>query len=129
MLLDFDGDGQLELGCISPFYGASLTIYHLDEFGNYVPQWKYERPEAETEMIHATWAGELLGKPTWVVGWRKGTKNTVAITWGDGNYQTEYIDQNTGAANVLHFVNQDGKDVIVAANREIDEAAMYTITE
>ena len=129
VLLDFDGDGQLELGCISPFHGASLTIYHLDEFGNYVPQWKYERPEAETEMIHATWAGQLLGKPTWVVGWRKGTKNTIAITWGDGNYQTEYIDQNTGAANVLHFVNQDGKDVIVATNREIDEAAMYTITE
>ena len=63
------------------------------------------------------------------MGWRKGTKNTIAITWGDGNYQTEYIDQNTGAANVLHFVNQDGKDVIVATNREIDEAAMYTITE
>lgn len=129
VLIDLDGDGQLELGCISPFHGASLTIYHLDEFGNYVPQWKYDRPEAETEMIHATWAGTILGKPTWIVGWRKGTKDTIAITWKDGAYQTEYIDRDAGCANVMHFVNKDGKDIIVATNREIDEAAMYTITE
>lgn len=129
VLLDFDGDGQLELGCLSPFHGASLTVYHLDEHGNYVPRWKYGRPEAETEMLHATWAGNLLGKPAWVVGWRMGTKDTIAITWKDGAYQTEFIDQNAGCANVMHFVNQDGKDVLVAANREIDEVAMYTITE
>lgn len=129
VLMDFDRDGRLELGCISPFHGASLTIYHLDEHGNYVPQWKYGRPESETDMLHATWAGSLLGKPTWVVGWRGGTKNTIAITWKDGTYQTEFIDQNTGCANVMHFVNKEGKAVIVGANREIDEVAMYTITE
>ena len=38
VLMDFDGDGKLELGLISPFHGNSLTIWHLDEFGNYVPQ-------------------------------------------------------------------------------------------
>ena len=79
VLMDFDGDGKLELGCITPFHGASLVIYHLDTHGNYVPQWKYSRPEAETEMIHATWAGNLQGKPTWIVGWRKGTRDTIAI--------------------------------------------------
>jgi len=129
VLIDFDGDGQLELGTISPFHGNSLTIYHLDEHGNYVPCWKYGRPEKETEMLHATWAGELLGRPTWVVGWRKGTKNTIAITYANGAYQTEAIDTDTGCANVMHFVNKDGKDVIVGTNREIDEVAMYTITE
>lgn len=131
VLLDFDGDGQLELGCISPFHGASLTIYHLDGHGNYVPQWKYSRPESETEMIHATWTCELLSKPTWVVGWRKGTKDTIAITWDKeaGTYRTEFIDQNTGCANAMHFVNKEGKDVLVATNREIDEVALYTITE
>lgn len=131
VLMDFDGDGKLELGCISPFHGASLTIYHLDEHGNYVPQWKYNRPEAETEMIHATWTCQLLGKPTWIVGWRKGSKDTIAITWDAeaGTYNTEFIDQNTGCANALHFVNKDGQDVIVATNREIDEVALYTIRE
>lgn len=129
VLMDFDGDGQLELGCIAPFHGASLVIYHLDQHGNYVPQWKYSRPEAETEMIHATWACELLGKPTWIVGWRKGTKDTIAITWADGDYRAEFIDRNTGCANAMHFVNHAGKDVIIGTNREIDEIAMYTITE
>lgn len=129
VLADFDGDGKLELGCIAPFHGNSLVIYHLDEHNNYVPQWKYSRPEAETEMIHATWVCDLLGKPTWIVGWRKGSKDTIAITWGDGDYVTEFIDRNTGAANALHFVNKDGKDVIVCTNREIDEVAMYIITE
>ncbi len=129
VLLDFDGDGQLELGCISPFHGASLTIYHLDECGNYVPRWKLDRPETDTEMLHATWAGTLLGKPTWVVGWRKGTRETIAITWRDGAYHTDTIDRDTGCANVMHLVDQEGRDTIVATNREIDEIAMYTITE
>lgn len=129
VLTDFDGDGQLELGCIAPFHGASLVIYHLDDHGNYVPQWKYSRPEAETDMIHATWTCQMLGKPTWIVGWRKGTKDTIAITWNDGDYVAEFIDRNTGCANAMHFVNHDGKDVIIGTNREIDEIAMYTVTE
>lgn len=131
VLIDLDGDGRPELGCISPFHGDSLTIYHLDEHDNYVPQWKYSRPESETEMLHATCACEILGRPAWVVGWRKGTKDTILITWDAeaGTYKTEYIDQNTGCANAMHFVSKDGKDVIVATNREIDEVALYTVTE
>lgn len=129
VLIDFDDDGQLELGTISPFHGSSLTIYHLDEFGNYVPCWKYGAPEKETEMLHATWAGTLLGKPTWCVGWRKGTRCTIAITYEDGAYKTEFIDKGTGCANLMHFVNAAGQDVLVGTNREIDEVAMYTIRE
>ena len=129
VMMDFDGDGKPELGTISPFHGNSLTIYHLDEFGNYVPCWKYPAPEKETEMLHATWAGTLCGKAAWVVGWRKGTRKTIAITCADGEYQTQVIDENTGCANVMHFVNAAGQDVLVATNREIDEAAMYTVTE
>lgn len=129
VLLDFDGDGKLELGSIAPFHGNSVVIYHLDEHGNYVPQWKLPLPEADTEMVHATWTCDLLGKPSWIVGWRKGTKDTVAISWGQGDYVVDYIDRNTGCANAMHFVNSQGQDVIVATNREIDEVAMYTITE
>ena len=129
VLLDFDGDGQLELGCIAPFHGASLSIYHLDVHGNYVPQWKYSAPEKVTEFTHATWACTIQGKPTWIVGWRKGTRDTVAITWDSeaGDYACEFIDRNTGCANAMHFVNRQGKDVIIGTNREIDEVAMYII--
>ena len=106
-------------------------IYHLDAHGNYVPQWKFGKPEKETDMIHATWACQLLGKPTWIVGWRKGTKDTIAITWDGetGDYHVDYIDRNTGCANAMHFVNAKGQDVVVGTNREIDEVAMYIIEE
>ena len=131
ILMDLDGDGKPELGCISPFHGNSLTIYHLDEHDNYVPQWKYAAPEKETEMIHATWACEMLGRPTWIIGWRKGTKDTIAITWDAeaGNYKTEFIDRNTGCANAMHFKNAEGVDIVVGTNREIDEVAYYILTE
>ena len=126
VLLDFDGDGKPELGCISPFHGNSLVVYHLDGFGSYVPCWKYPAPEAETEMLHATWAGELLRRPTWVVGWRKGTRSTVAIRYENGAYRAAPIDSGAGCANILRLENSD---VLVAANRESDEIAMYTISE
>ena len=131
VLMDFDGDGKPELGCISPFHGASLTIYHLDGDGRYVPQWKYPAPERDTEMIHATWADTICGTPTWVVGWRKGTRETIAITWDAeaGTYRTDTIDAATGCANALHYVNAAGQDVVVAANREIDEIALYTLSK
>ena len=131
VLIDLDGDGKEELGVISDFHGNSLSIYHQDAHGNYVPQWKYPVPEKDTEMLHATWADSILGTPSWVVGWRKGTKDTILITWDAeaGNYKTEFIDRNTGCANALHFLDKDGKDIIVGTNREINEVAYYTLSK
>ena len=43
-------------------------------------------------------------------------------------YEMEYIDRDSGSANVYHYV-KDGKDMLVSTNREIDEVALYTITE
>ena len=80
-------------------------------------------------MIHATRSCEISGKPSWIVGWRKGTRDTVLISWNqeEGNYKTDYLDRSTGCANALHFKNKAGEDIIIAANREIDEIAMYTV--
>ena len=52
VLLDFDHDGSLELGCISPFHGDELYICHLDNTGRYQKLW--EHPE-KLEMLHATY--------------------------------------------------------------------------
>ena len=128
VLLDLDGDGKEELGCLSPFHGNSLVIYRQDDFGNYVPQWKYCRPEKETAFLHATWPCLLGGKPAWLVGWRGGTQGTMAITWDEtrADYHAELLEQPAGSANVMHYVNSSGADIIIAANREHDEVAMYT---
>ena len=129
VLLDFDGDGQEELGCLSPFHGNSLTVWHPDEFGNYVPRWKYPAPEAETAFLHATWPCVIGGRPAWIVGWRGGTQGTICITWDPEkeDYHTELVDRPAGSANVMHHVDSAGEDVIIAANREHDEIAMYRV--
>lgn len=131
VLIDLDGDGKLELGVIAPFHGNSITIFHLDEHGRYVPQWKYEKPESETEMVHGTWAGKLGDKNVWAAGWRKGTRSTILIFWNKetDTYDTVNIDTNAGAANLLHYKDPHGHDVLMATNREIDEIATYTITQ
>ncbi len=43
-------------------------------------------------------------------------------------YGMDYIDRNCGSANVYHFA-KDGADYLVSANREIDEVALYKITD
>ena len=126
VLCDFDGDGELELGCMSPFHGEELAIYHKNAAGAYEKVWQFAEP---CEFLHAIWAGELAGQQTWVIGHRKGKRNTMAIRYDAAkkDYTFEIIDENTGAANLLHFVNAAGEDVLVATNREIDEIAMYTV--
>ena len=129
VLLDLDGDGEEELGCLSPFHGSSLCIYHRDGFGSFVPRWKYPAPERDCAFLHATWPCVLGGKPAWLVGWRGGTQGMVCISWDQelGDYRTDTVDLPAGSANVMHYVNSSGQDVIVAANRERDEVAMYTV--
>ncbi len=124
VLCDFDGDGQAELGIIEDFHGDRLSIYHHDEQGKYKKCWEHSEP---LEMLHAIWAGELGGKNYFLAGNRKGNRKTLLIFYEDGEYREELLEQDTGAANVLHFVNRKGQDVIVAANREINEVAMFTL--
>ena len=122
VICDFDSDGKLELGIIEKFHGDVLSIYRINDQGKYEKCWEY--PE-KLEMLHAIWAGTLCGKKRFVVGNRRGNRKTIAVSWEAGEYQTEIIEENTGAANILHFMNKEGKDIIVAANREINEVAMF----
>ena len=51
-----------------------------------------------------------LWKKRFVVGNRRGNRKTIAVSWEAREYQTEIIEENTGAANILHFMNKEGKD-------------------
>lgn len=126
VLCDFDEDGEPELGCISPFHGDELYICKKNADGVFEKVWQHpEKPE----MLHATWACQMHGRPCWIVGHRKGERNLMIISFADGAYRAEVIDRDCGTANAFHFVNSRGEDVIVAANRETDEIALYTVTE
>lgn len=121
-LVDLDQDGEKELVVLSPFHGSDIRIYKKKE-GTY--QLSYEYPE-KAEFLHAIWAGELNGKPVIVIGHRKGARRTMIFSWDPekNDYVFETIDDDCGAANIYGY-HLEGKDVLIAANREINEVAMY----
>lgn len=122
VLADFDNDGKDELLVLSPFHGDTIQIYR-EKDGKY--ELEYEHPE-KLEFLHAIWSGRIQGKTTAVLGHRKGKRDLLKLTWEDGRYHVEVIDHDCGPANVYGFHRQ-GKDYLVAANREINEIAMYEL--
>ena len=126
VMVDLDGDGEGELAVISPFHGEFFRIYKkLD--GKYCKVYEYPEP---MEFLHAIYGGSFCGKNTVIVGHRKGERNLMAFTYdiGQHSYIRRVIDTDCGAANVMKFCSC-GKDVLISANREINEIAMYQIKD
>lgn len=123
VLADLDEDGEKELIVLSPFHGEDIDIYKKVDT-RYEHFYKY--PE-KAEFLHAIWSGRLEGRPTVVIGHRKGDRKLIAFYWNQEkcNYETEVLDEGCGAANVYGY-SENGKDILIAANREINEIAMYT---
>ena len=86
----------------------------------------YEYPE-KAEFLHAIWSGELGGKRTIIVGYRKGARRLLAFTWDENmqSYAFKTLDDDRGPANAYGYHNGEN-DVLIAANRETNEIAMYT---
>ena len=125
LLLDLDGDGVEELCTIAPFHGDTINIYKQVD-GKFTRAYTY--PE-KLEFLHAIFGGMICGKPTWILGHRKGERLLLAFTYEEGKgYVAQELDRGCGAANVLHYVHA-GKDILIATNREIDEIARYELTE
>lgn len=125
VLVDLDEDGEKELAVLAPFHGDQISIYKkLD--GKYVKAYDFPEP---AEFTHAIYGGPLCGKPSVVIGHRKGKRNLMVFTYNKeaGQYQYEVIDEDRGPANVARFVSGD-REFLVATNREVDEVAMYTIS-
>ena len=120
-MIDLDGDGQKELVVLSPFHGDTLRIYHKE---GEAWQMAYEYPE-KLPFLHAIWSGTLKGRPTAVIGHRQGARRLLSFTWEDGAYRFHTLDDDRGPANV-YGCQIDGKDILLACNRETDEVAMYT---
>ena len=119
---DFDGDGNKELLVLSPFHGDSLNVYHFDD-SKY--DWVFRYPE-RLPFLHAICAGEFNGIQYAFIGNRKGNRNLFAIHYDKvtKKYIVDQIDGDAGAANCLYYNNK-----IIAANREKDEIALYTLRE
>lgn len=122
VLADLDEDGEKELIVLSPFHGEDIDIYKKN--GTKYEHF-YRYPE-KAEFLHAIWSGRVEGRPTVVIGHRKGNRKLMAFSWNSEkqNYEVRILDEGCGAANVYGY-SEDGKDILIAANREINEIAMY----
>ena len=112
-----------ELCTIAPFHGDTVNIYRK-EGNSYVLDYTY--PE-KLDFLHAIWADVIKGKPYWFLGNRKGNRDLLAFSYDkEKGYQAEQLDKGYGAANVLSY-HLGEKDLLLAANRETNEIALYEL--
>ncbi len=120
---DFDGDGEPELLVFSPFHGDQLLVFKAAN-DRFEPVYKCEQPLPFLHAIGVCW---IQGREVAVVGHRGGERALFLLQYTDGAYRRLPVDSGAGAANVL--CRTDGEQLwILAANREIDEVAIYRIT-
>ncbi len=125
-MVDFDHDGEKEMLTISPFHGNHIYIYKKDSDGKYQKIYTYEK---EIEFAHAIWGGEICGKQGALIGHRKGDRDLLLFTCTDPEkltFRAEMLDHDVGPANVLHY-EENGKDYVLSANREVNEIALYEL--
>ena len=122
VMVDFDGDGEEELLILSPFHGDTLRIYHKSADG-YQMVFEYGK---KLEFAHAICAADIGGEKMAVIGHRKESRDLLAVRYNNG-YFVEVLDRDVGPANVL-YSHVDGRDILISANREINEVAYYQVT-
>lgn len=120
--VDLDGDGQPEMLTISPFHGDTICVYKLVE-GEYRKVYTHAQPLA---FAHALCEGVVNGKAVAFVGHREGARDLLMFHYENGGYKATVFDHDVGPANV-RFFHWDGRDVLISANREINEVAYYEI--
>lgn len=122
LYLDFDGDGERELLVLSPFHGDTLTI-HKKIDGAFAEVYRHPK---RLPFLHAIWGAEIDGRVYGFIGNREEDRDLLAISWNGERFVCDTLDRGAGAANVLHF-RREGKDCLLAANRETDEIAIYSL--
>jgi len=125
-VLDIDQDGEDEICSIEPFHGNDMHIYKKVD-GLYQIVYTVPRP---LEFAHALAGTSLRGKPVFVCGIRRLNQELFYIEYNHEtkNYEIVEIDKNVGTANVV-VINEKKRDLIVASNNTIHEAAIYIITK
>lgn len=81
-----------------------------------------------SEFYHAVWGGTLFDRQAFLSGCRRGKKQLCMITYDEGAYQMNVLDENVGPSNV-HVLHLPETDVILSANREVGALAAYTLVQ
>ncbi len=121
-VMDIDQDGQPELAVLSPFHGNQFNVYKEID-GKYTSVYSY--PKA-LDFYHAIYGDTYNGIPSFVIGARKEDMDLYLVQYDKKNKKivSHLIDTGVGAANVRIVHTSEG-DIIMAANRQINQAAIY----
>ncbi len=124
--VDIDGDGELEFATIEPFHGSYFRVYKkIDGVFKKI----FEHPEV-SEFYHVVEGTTLAGKPVFVGGCRRGKQQLFYVHATNGQpleLQAEVIEEGVGPSNV-YVLHEEKRDIIVVANREKAEAALYLVS-
>jgi hypothetical protein len=127
---DLDGDGEDEMACIEPFHGNTFRVYKK-RGGAF--ECLHEL-EDRSDFYHVAWGGQLAGKPVFIGGCRGGSRALFLLSMTGGRIVRTLVENGVGPSNVavLHADAANdhitrGRDCILAANREIAEAAVYFV--
>lgn len=127
---DIDGDGELEYATIEPWHGGYFRVYKRIG-GKYLRIW--EHPEI-AEFYHVVVGTRLRNIPTFIGGCRRGSQHLFLVqaaapdAAGLPSLTAVTIDTGVGPSNVA-VLNGPDRDIIISANREKGEAALYFITD
>jgi hypothetical protein len=123
--IDIDGDGELEYATIEPFHGAHFRVYKkIDGVFKKI----FEHPEA-SEFYHVVVATTLAGEAVFIGGCRRGKQQLFVLRAEQTHplvLRAQVIDEGVGPSNV-HVLHEAHRDIIVSANRERAEAALYLV--
>lgn len=124
---DIDGDGEAELATLDPFHGNTFRIWKKKN-----ESWSpvFEHPD-HSEFYHAVWGGMLDGAPAFIGGCRRGSQALFVVRCTGTeplDFTCTVLEEGVGPSNVAVFPaaeNGTGHDIILSANREIAQAALY----
>jgi hypothetical protein len=122
---DVDGDGKLEILAIEPLHGNTLAIYK-----SFNGRWQPIFEKSILEFGHVVWGGTILGEPTAIVGWRRGTKELSLWQFRGGAplvMEKIFREEGVGPSQVAVF-HEQGRDLILSANHGVNEVALYEVT-
>ena len=125
--IDIDGDGELEFATIEPFHGEYFRVYKkVDGVFKKI----FEHPET-TEFYHVVVGAMLAGEPVFIGGCRRGKQQLFYVRAKHKaplELEAVVIEEGVGPSNI-YVLHEKGRDILVSANREKAEAALYFVTE
>jgi len=119
---DLDGDGEDELVVFDGFHGDLCTVNKRID-----GEWKvvYSLP---MHFSHAIWAGKLLNRNVFVVGYRKKDGLLYLGEHTKNGYKATLLEAGIAPSNVRGFM-YEGRSFIAVAARDMGQVILFELTE